>query len=440
MIEGMFRRWPRLKEWAAIDSTMSSAAVLLVGSLGAHLVTIALMPVLTRVATPEEFGGVAAFISVIGLMLPIASLRYEWAIPMAVTPAQAAGLVRLSFVILAVLSVLLATVGIALNESAADSASGAQAMVHGWLIGPGLFVLGTVQILASWTIRVGNYKALAIARFVHSALVGLGQIGAAVFFGGASALAVALLAGQVCAYFIVLKPMLRDVQGARRDGDASSLLPVAKEFIRFPVYSAPSSLANSAGVEAPILLISQLAGVVAAGHLSLAQRIAALPGMMAAQSLGQTFYTEAARLARHDPEALRRLYRRTVGRLAVMGIPVVSVLLLAPWFFPLLFGDQWADSGWMAFWLTITCMAQIVLGTVSCLEYLNRQRLNLLWNVGRLAIVTAAIYLSISAGLSSISVVAAYSIASACWYPVLYFFNERSLAMAISSASQRRAE
>jgi O-antigen/teichoic acid export membrane protein len=271
-------------------------------------------------------------------------------------------------------------------------------------------------------------------------LVGLGQIGAAVFFGGASALAVALLAGQVCAYFIVLKPMLRDVQGARRDGDASSLLPVAKEFIRFPVYSAPSSLANSAGVEAPILLISQLAGVVAAGHLSLAQRIAALPGMMAAQSLGQTFYTEAARLARHDPEALRRLYRRTVGRLAVMGIPVVSVLLLAPWFFPLLFGDQWADSGWMAFWLTITCMAQIVLGTVSCLEYLNRQRLNLLWNVGRLAIVTAAIYLSISAGLSSISVVAAYSIASACWYPVLYFFNERSLAMAISSASQRRAE
>lgn len=440
MIQTILRRWPRLKEWAATDSTMSSAAILLVGSLGAHLVTIALMPVLTRVASPEEFGGVAAFISVIGLMLPIASLRYEWAVPISATPVQAAGLVRLSFVILAILSSLLAAVGIALGDIAADGASGAQGMVHGWLIGPGLFVLGTVQILASWTIRVGNYKSLAVARFMHSALVGLGQIGAAVFFGGASALAVALLAGQVCAYFIVLKPMLKVVQDSHLESASPSLLPVAKEYIRFPFYSAPSSLANSAGVEAPILLISQLSGVVAAGHLSLAQRIAALPGMMAAQSLGQAFYTEAARLARHDPEALRRLYRRTVGRLAVMGIPVVLLLLLAPWFFPLLFGAQWKDSGWMAFWLTITCVAQIVLGTVSCLEYLNRQRLNLFWNVGRLFIVTAAIYLSISAGFSAISVVAVYSIASACWYPVLYFFNERSLAMEISSASQRRAE
>ena len=118
--------------------------------------------------------------------------------------------------------------------------------------------------------------------------------------------------------------------------------------------------------------------------------------------------------------------------LSVIGAAVFAVLLAAPLCFPVVFGGQWHAAGWMASWLGVMMFSPMSFGTVSCLEYLNRQGLNLVWNAGRLMVVSAGIVVPHMLGASDVVMVAVYSCASAIWYPVLYLMNEFGLSRAIA--------
>jgi O-antigen/teichoic acid export membrane protein len=425
----------QLRDALGRDRTFTGALVLLGGSIGAHAITLAVMPVLTRVATPAELGGLARFISIVGVLLPIVSLRYEWAVPLASTEARAARLMELSILLVLGFAGFAAVAAVAVGPSAStglieDAVIGSRHAVA-W-VAPGIVVLGTVQILASWTIRTGSFRLYAMSRVLHSAFVGVGQVALCMLFGGQLALIIGFLGGQVLAYAFLARRAFGEMVRDAREKDAPRLADVAREYRRFPLISAPSSLVNALGVEAPILLISTFGGAQATGQLALAQRWAALPGMLIMQSLGQAFYTEAARLATTDVLLLRSRYRRVVRLLCVIGAAVFAALLAAPLYFTLVFGGQWQTAGSMAAWLGVLVFAQMSFGTVSCLEYLDRQGLNLVWNAGRLIVVSAGIVIPHMLGASDVAVVAVYSCASAIWYPVLYLMNEFSLSRAIA--------
>jgi O-antigen/teichoic acid export membrane protein len=424
-----------LRQALARDRTFTGAFVLLGGSIGAHAITLALMPVLTRVATPAEFGGLARFISMVGVLLPIVSLRYEWAVPLAATEARSARLMQLSMLLVlwfaALAGIAAAAVGLS-GPVGPISNSGIDGRLAAAWVAPGIVVLGTVQILTSWTIRTGSFRLLAMSRVLHSSFVGISQVVLCTLFGGHLALIIGFLGGQILAYAQLTRRAFGEVVRNVRAENPPRLADVAREYRRFPLISAPSSLVNALGVEAPILLISSLGGAQPAGQLALAQRWAALPGMLVMQSLGQAFYTEAARLATTDVRLLRKRYRGVMRLLSVIGAAVFAALLAAPLYFPAVFGGQWHAAGWMASWLGVTMFAQMSFGTVSCLEYLNRQGLNLVWNAGRLMIVSASIVIPHMLGGSDVVLVAVYSCASAIWYPVLYLMNEFALSRAIA--------
>ncbi len=418
--EGIIARtWRRV----LADRTRSRALLLLGGNLGAHAITLLLLPMLTRVASPVEFGDFARYVSFVGVLLPVASLRYEWAIPLARDPARNARLIELSLWVLAAISLL--TFAVASWPAARALTGGALTQ---W-VAPGLVVLGCVQLVSSWTIRTAEFRMFTVARVLHSLFVGVAQIVLVMAFGGAG-LIVGHLGGQVLAYAYIGSRIAVDARDGRQSDPAVTVGTVAQEYRRFPLVSAPSSLVNALGVEAPILLIGSLVGTASAGQLALAQRIAALPGMLVTQSLGQSFYSEAAMLARTEDPGLRTLYRRTVRHLALLGGVVAVALGAAPWIFPILFGAQWQTAGWMAAALGLLVFSQMTFGTVSCLEYLNRQGLNFLWNFVRLALVAAAIVVCQLLECSATVTVAVYSAASAVWYPALYAMNEYSLARA----------
>jgi len=291
-----------LRDALGRDPTVTGALVLLGGSIGAHAITLALMPVLTRVATPAEFGGLARFISMVGVLLAIVSLRYEWAVPLASSEARSARLIQLSMLL------VLGFAGLAAIAAAAVGPSGPVGPIDhlgiegrhvaAW-VAPGIVVLGTVQILTSWTIRTGSFRLLAMSRVLHSSFVGMGQVVLCALFGGHLALIIGFLGGQMLAYAQLARRAFGEVVRNARAEDPPGLANVAREYRRFPLLSAPSSLVNALGVEAPILLISSLGGAQPAGQLALTQRWAALPGMLVMQSSGAGFL-HGGRSARDD--------------------------------------------------------------------------------------------------------------------------------------------
>jgi O-antigen/teichoic acid export membrane protein len=67
------------------NSFIRSVSVLVGGTATAQVISILASPVLTRLYTTEDFGLLAVYGSIIGIVGVIASLRYELAIPIAET-------------------------------------------------------------------------------------------------------------------------------------------------------------------------------------------------------------------------------------------------------------------------------------------------------------------------------------------------------------------
>ena len=412
-------------------------AHLLSGNLLAHAITAALLPVLSRIVAPEEYGIFGVVVSIASILLPIVSARYEWAIPLPSAEAQSARLIQLSLGILIASVGLLAGLLLLGRELLPDAVSG---------LGPLIFaapcvclVLGLVQIIVAYTVRLREFKRFSQARVAHSILVGGLQVMLASWFGGALALVTGFVAGQALAYGFLLRSMLSRARRAlRAQPDSPSIQSTAQQYRRFPLISAPSSLINALGVETPTILLAILSGPEIAGQFALASRVVAIPRSLVVSSLGQAFFAQAAQLVRTDPVRLRRLYRTTVLRLALVGAVTSLAFVSAIWVFPVLFGDQWRAAGQIAALLGVPIFGQIAFGSVSCLEYQNRQDLNLFWNLGRLLIAAVSIAVPLLLGAEPIVTIAIFCVASFLWQPVMYLANEISHRQAIKKHEAAR--
>ncbi len=404
----------------------SASFRLLCATLLGQAIAALLTPVLTRLVTPADLGAFSPFLSAAGILLPVMSLRYEWAIPIARTDSDAARLVQISVGLLVGFSlVLLVLAGITAFPTERAPANVSLIL----LFAPMAFVMGAVQVLSGWVLRVSAFDALAKARVSNATLVISGQILLALALPGPLALALGLVLGQALAFLPICLLARRQLR-SHLAISAPSVTDVLREHRRFPQFSAPSSLINSIGVETPILLSILLLGPAFTGHLALALRIVAIPGVLAAGSLAQTFYAEAARQVREEPMRLRSFYRRSLLRFVPIGLAVLLIGLLCPWLFPLVFGAEWALAGQIALWLSVAACSSISLGTISCLEYLGRQGLNLFWNTGRLLAVVVSMLVTYQLTNDGVWMVAVLSVTSAAWYPVLYLLNEFALSRA----------
>src|ERR1700733_8679269 len=91
----------RLRQPAAEQSFFGNVTVMLAGTMAGQAVSLLLSPVLTRLFTPEAFGQLSVYNSILSLLTTIASLGLELAIPICVTDIECANLLALCGIALA---------------------------------------------------------------------------------------------------------------------------------------------------------------------------------------------------------------------------------------------------------------------------------------------------------------------------------------------------
>ena len=89
-----------------------SVGILAGGTAAGQAIIVAASPILTRLYTPEDFGVLAVYASLLSILGVVASLRYELAIPLPESDEEAANVTVLSLVV--VLGMALVTAAIAL--------------------------------------------------------------------------------------------------------------------------------------------------------------------------------------------------------------------------------------------------------------------------------------------------------------------------------------
>lgn len=401
-----------------------AVAVVVGGTAGAQLITVLASPVLSRLFTPAEFGGFAAFSAVAAILAGMGAMRLENAVPLAAHEDRAMAVARLGLIGSA--GIAMVTLAVCLVMPAAVEQ--VTAVPHHLQLLLPVYVLGFggAAVLGQVAIRRRQYGLFARRKIVQTGSTVVVQTAAGVARFGAAGLAFGYAAGQIIAFLSLVR-----VSGIFRGRTSmKELRAAARDYRRFPLVLMPSGLLNSMGTHAPTLLIVGLFGVTVGGLYGMTQRVLAAPVGLLGTSLSQVYIGELANLKRKRVPTAADLFRRTSRALwgASLALAVAVAVLAAP-LFPVIFGEQWRSSGQFAQALSIGIAGQLAAAplaqTLVVTERLGRK---FLWDAGRLVSMSAAVIVPAALDSSALSMMWCLGAVQAGVYVVLWLLCRAAAA------------
>lgn len=337
-------------------SFVRNAAILASGTSLAQLIIIASSPILSRIYSPSDFGIYAVFSSILAIAIIFSTFRYELAIPLPKNEKDSLNLVFLSLVLLTG-STLFTALMLFLFGYKIFSPLGVSSIFAIYLLLPiGVFVGGFFAILNYFAIRSKAFSSISIAK-VFQAVYG-------VFFQlfgfklGYYGLMGGIVLGQSVGCFSLLRSIFDKYSFKNISSDG--IKKMFYRYKRFPIFSMPDALANTASVQLPAVLFAYFYSPAAAGFYLLADRVLQLPTSVIGSAVGQVFYGEAS--ATQKKQDLFSTVMKLHAQLANIAIiPMLLLILLGPTVFEFVFGNDWRLAGefarYMAPWIFLVFVA-----------------------------------------------------------------------------------
>lgn len=401
------------------------AVVLLAGGTAAgHIVTIAVTPILSRLYSPEDFGVLAIYVSILATVSAVSSLRYELAVPIPSSSREGAAVLLVTLIATGITSAA-TSIGIVATYGLRGPSFLGDWWYLAWLLIPGMLLTSLYRAFSYWSVRAQDYSTLAKTKVRQAAGQAGTQVGLGFFSVGYWGLLIGYIVGQSAGISTLFRRF--KAEGIHLDGiSRTEVLSAAHEYRHFALISSWSSLANSAGLYAPALLFSGAYGAAAGGLYAFAERIVSMPIKLVGGAIAQVYFGRAARL-RNQPVALQKLYRGLILRLSLIGVvPVIVLALTAPPIFAVIFGEEWGEAGVVVRMLSFWLLAKFVAFPVSqTLEILGRQGAMAVWNVSRLACVVATILWMHQMAYDYLAAVTMFSLVAGALYVVLVLYTDR---------------
>lgn len=368
---------------------MGAVSSLVSAGAAGQLVLIAVMPLVTRLYAPGEFGVAAVFGALLGVLLMVASLRYELAIGLPHSDKHAQLLVRLSLGLATLSGFMVLLIIAAWRDPIARAFQVPEMAGLLWLLPFAVVGAAAYRVFSFWTLRQGGFGVIARTRIIQPTANAVTQIGA----GLAGLGALGIVGGQVVGSIVGVTSLSQKFNGwnVPNARERTQIALLARLHSRFPRLDVPAALVDTLSVQLPNLLLAMLFSPAVAGWYLLADRAVVTPLSLVGQAVGQVIYARS----RHDVAEARMpaIITKIVKVLSIaVVLPGIGLILSAPPVFEFVFGPEWREAGIYASILFVGFAAQFVYSAISmALPATNGQHLNLLINAGLLTSKFAAL-------------------------------------------------
>lgn len=317
---------------------------LLTGASLAQVLPLLLMPVLTRIYTPADFGVYWAFVAAVSLFAVSAAGRYEFAVGLPDNDREASSVAALAFVLATGVGLLLVALALSVTFLAPELLTHKtlrQFGPHISLVGIGIGLLGLFQVLNFWLIRKAAFKHAAILKLIQA---GMGSLFAVLLWHWGSK-------GWVLSYLIGFG--LAAAWGYRiavRQGldlsavSLGSMRKTMTAYRQFPGNALPAIM-DSAGLWFPVLFVAAVFATDFVGHFTLSRQILGAPISLIAVALSQAMYQQL--IARSQQGLDLVSYLRNYA-LILSGLGLTGAVIITAWggqLFALVFGASWEEAG-----------------------------------------------------------------------------------------------
>lgn len=329
---------------------IQSASILVIGTLVAQSIPILLQPFLRRYFSPEDFGFYSVYISIIGILLVVSSLRYEQTIVLPKTDADAIQLVNISIFISLIFSILVLLIVLIFHSKFLQllNIPYDKGFII-YLVPLGTFLLSIFQILNFWLIRKKRFKSISINKLSRRLVEG-GTQSIFAFSKFSNGLVIGDIAGQLTNSAVSFYQSFKSGYKLQLPLGLKSK-QLLKEYILFPKISLIPAVMSAICYMMPVVFINKYYSAQQAGYFDLTKLILSVPLALIASSFSSVVLNKTSECYRNGKPFLNEI-RPLIW--IVVAISILEILLILFWsefFFTLIFGEKWLPSGTMAKYL-----------------------------------------------------------------------------------------
>ncbi len=393
-------------------SLFSGILTLFTGTAAAQLVAILLQPFLRRLYTPEEFGAYAVYLSIVGILVTLSTLRYE---PAIVQPEKKPEAINLFFVAfyfnLAFSLLLLILVGLFRDGLAVFlNINASQAW---WLLflPASVFMLGTYQTMNYYLIRKKKFRAISINKGVRRVAEGGVQLGL-----GQLRWPAGLVVGDVFGHLANVVSGLLQLRRANFKATLHSWAlqkKLVKQYADYPLYSMLPMTLNVFCLMIPTVFINKFYSQEVAGYFDLTRLVLVVPAALLTMSVGQVFLQEVSERKRKGESFLRE-YRQLLGVLSLLGLAFALILtFFGPKLLGWYAGAPYAESGRYAQILVWSTLARMAVSPLTMVYVgLRKLKTQAAWQITYFVMITGLIFFRHLTVMQFIAILATVEIAA----------------------------
>lgn len=410
--------------------------ILIKGTALYQLITVASLPIITRLYSPDAIGLISIYLSFFNFWLIGLSLRYESALLVSKDGNESYLLYRLSMIIV-VVNALLAVPLLKLFQYFNFLGLSVLPSWTPWVAGLSLLGYGLFMLKRSYYLRLGEMRIISLSAVCR----GFGNVFTRLLMGwlgfGILGLLIAEVIGSWAAYVTSFKNRASKISERITTTTVNRyvLYNVARKYSKFPRYELPSSLINQFALVLPVLLVGIEYGSAAAGLFGMARLVYALPNSQIGASVADVFQYKLAEFQRNDSiEKGLDLFYKLTWKLGLFAcVTFLLAIVLAPILVPLIFGQSWREMGTIIILISPWFSLALVVSSLSrALIVLQKQELKLVYDFLSLILVLLSYYIAVEYKFELTSYVALLSFGMCISYFIYYFIIRYAFLRCIS--------
>ena len=393
-----------------------------------QLLPLLTAPIVARLYTPTAFGAYAVFYALVAIISSCGSLALQNAILIEEEDEGARQVTLLALSIAFLTSLLSLLVFVLVPRSVLNGAFGPDAAIILPWAGITIWLAAGYTVLYSWFVRNGEFALLAKNKLVLGVSTAVIQISIGLFRLEAIGFVIANAIGSGLAIALLAPRFWREVVARAQPFSMQSARDKFSKHRNLPIYTVPATLLNTFGSQLPDLLINRFFGANLLGQYSLANRVINMPLSFLSVSLQDIFRERASKELRETGNCRKSFQIFFLISFAASIAILVPIALFIPIIFPLLFGHQWDQSGYLVQAIVFLMAIRFVSSPLSYVWILrDRQKEDLLWQIGLVAISAGALIgaPSLIHNASLIQTLGLYSVAAGLWYALCLFLSYR---------------
>jgi O-antigen/teichoic acid export membrane protein len=323
---------------------LRNTSVLISGTAIAQLIPVLLQPVLRRYYTPEAFGAYSVYLSLVGMLAIISSLKYDLAIILPKKDKDAANIFFLTLFISLAFNLLSIIIIVILRKHLLVFLNLPEKYSKYLLFVPlGTFLYSFYQSINYWLTRKKGFLALSINKFIRRGFEGFAQV---VF--KFIKIPSGIIYGDIIGHFANIISGL--YQGWKSDLRLIMVSPaklkyVANKYSDFPRYNLIPSFMSACSFLLPAILLNKFYSSEYVGYFDLSKLLLSVPLALISTSISSVLLQNLTEKFQNSRSMKKDLMLILSIVTFIDVAEILIILFFGVFLFKLFFGENWGFSG-----------------------------------------------------------------------------------------------